>query len=526
MRFPRPSATGTLVGVKALRAVEAFAVALLLVGCASAKDGATRAPADAGEVVHASAEAMVTIAGQLQAHDGGRLQGAEIVVEHVGSSQPELRPSMDDAGRFEVRVPAGVYRIRLDAPDHRAASRSTVVTDELRVVGRLRGSARVEAAGATPPPPLQWSGESPTTVAVRDYHARWSPHADALRQRIPDGKNVFTMPEAMRIEARELATKARADIDAQLDPNTRGLLRAQHMALFFALCHGPDDAPAALQDDLAAVVANASPLDLHFALTDQFMNFASAVLVARRGADAPLAARTDRWLEQQARAHPVGLVAAGALGGLMFQAKQRGDTARLAELEALAGEPRFEGTGLQGPPPRGRGPRGSVKVGDPLPAFDLPALDDPHGRITSADRRGRIYLIDIWSTTCGPCVQKMSELHLAYAAVNGIELGNDAAEAELRGLSPVTSPRIEFVSISVDESARDVEAFRRESWSMPWTHAIVASEGLGPVWKLFGVGAIPAWVLVDGDGVVLAVGGALQGDTELMPTLERALTGR
>jgi thiol-disulfide isomerase/thioredoxin len=473
--------------------------------------------------VPADEEVIVTIAGELHAHDGTRLEDAQVVVERVGSPDPALTPSLDDAGRFEVRAPAGVYRIQLDAVDHRSAWRWTVVTDALRVEGRLRGSARVEAEGATPPEPLRWSGESPTTVAVVEFHARWSAQVDALRQRIPDDKNVFTMPEELRVEARSLAAKARADADTQPDPNTRGLLRAQHMALFFALCNHPKEAPAAMQDDLAFVVDHASPSDLHFALTRLFLNFSSAIGVAYRGADTALAARTVRWLERQAREHPVGFVAAAALGGLMFDASKRGDTARLAELEALAASPRFANTGLQGPPRRGRGPRGSVTVGEPLPAFDFPGVDDSDARITSAERRGRIYLIDMWSTHCGPCVQKMADLHRTYAAVNGIELGDEPPEAKLRGLAPVDDPRVEFVSISVDESPRDVEAFRRESWSMPWTHAIAAADGLRPVWQLFGVGAIPAWILVDADGSVLEVGGALDNDSVLMPALERAL---
>jgi len=217
----------------------------------------------------------------------------------------------------------------------------TVVTHGLQVIGRLRGSVRVEAEGVIPPPRLQWRRENSTTVAVLDFQTRWYPHVDAVHRRIPDGKNVFTMPESMRVDARELAAKARADIDAEADPRTRGLLRAQHMAFFFALCHQQDEAPGALQNDLAAIVDDTSAVDLHFGLAGPFNNFVSAVGVAARGADAALAARTSRWFEQQAREHPVPVVAADAHGWLIRSAQTRGDTARLAEFKALAATPRF-----------------------------------------------------------------------------------------------------------------------------------------------------------------------------------------
>jgi len=93
----------------------------------------------------------------------------------------------------------------------------------------------------------------------------------------------------------------------------------------------------------------------------------------------------------------------------------------------------------------------------------------------------------------------------------------------MAGSPVVAHPRIEFVSISVGESAHDVDAFRRETSSMPWTHALVGPEGLRPVQELSGGSAIPAWMLVGPDGIMLAVGGSLRGDAELMPALERAL---
>ncbi|MCY1071349.1 hypothetical protein OV090_41790 [Nannocystis sp. RBIL2] len=84
----------------------------------------------------------------------------------------------------------------------------------------------------------------------------------------------------------------------------------------------------------------------------------------------------------------------------------------------------------------------------------------------------------------------------------------------LRRLGPVERPKIEFVSVSLHQSPDDVQAFRKEHWSMPWTHAFVGRAREKEVMETA--------VLVDGTGVIVEVGGALRRE-RLLPTLERAL---
>lgn len=503
------------------------AITLALASCATKTSVSTTPPASMPGLARAAAPAgePVVIEGQLHAHDGTVPTGVEVVVEREGAVDPPIALTLDDAGRFRVEVPPSVYRIAIDAPDHRAVSRTTVVTADLRVEGRLRASARVEAAGAAKALPLRWIGESPTTTAMLDFHARWLPVTSELRDRIPHEENgASSMTDALRREAHGHAAKARTEVDAATDPTTRALLLAVHVELFTLYGFTPDAAPA-LREDLAWIFDHVSPADLHWALSTVFWNFTAYVDLARKGADAAFQASVEAWYERRAQEHPVPDVAAGALNYLRLHAKLRGDEARVAALEALGRDAYFQRACP--PPPRLHRPprKGTLERGKPLPPFDFAALDDAGQRITSADRSGRLYLIDIWATHCGPCVDDMPSLHAAYAAINGASPGLGQGDAGLRGLEPVASPRLEIVSVSVDDTEADVAAFRRESWSMPWTHAFVGHVGMLELWALWGVWSIPTTVLVDEAGTILALGESVQGD-QLLPTLERVLAER
>lgn len=81
----------------------------------------------------------------------------------------------------------------------------------------------------------------------------------------------------------------------------------------------------------------------------------------------------------------------------------------------------------------------SPLVGLEAPAFDLPSLADPTRRITQADLRGQVSLVNVWGTWCGGC-RKEHGLLLALARdgvrIIGIDWKDDpvAARAWLRDL--------------------------------------------------------------------------------------------
>ena len=113
-------------------------------------------------------------------------------------------------------------------------------------------------------------------------------------------------------------------------------------------------------------------------------------------------------------------------------------------------------------------------------------LDGAEDRLSAY--RGRVVLINFWATWCAPCVDVLPELRELVA-----ELPTD---------------RFALLGISVDEEFETVEAFR-EREPMPWTNWHVGIES--DITRAWAVRGFPTYVLVDGQGVILARGNGIDG---------------
>jgi len=384
--------------------------------------------------------------------------------------------------------------------------------DYWSVVGLAGREALVLDLAALPPAALAaaltWTGERPELLAMHQYRVRWNARRERLHAAIPklDGK-VLAPSEAQRAEQAALAAEALVEVDAAADTDARTWLRLTYLDLFAA------NADAGQSDHGEWIVDHVDPLDPRLGLLNVDMLLRGVL----GSADPALLARGEAWYARRLD-NPEPEVALDALSILLDRADKRGDDRHIAELYAVVRQPRFAGTFMATHLAQLFDPERILQRGKPLPDFEFAALAGGPP-VTRAERAGRLYLLEFWTTWCGPCVADMPDVHAAYAKIHGVAV---SSEERLRRLAPAPRPRVEFVSVSLDPSPDVVRKFRAEHWAMPWTHAHVGRDRQAEVMARFGFSGFPTTILVDGAGTIVEVGDALRRE-RLLPTLERAL---
>ncbi len=140
----------------------------------------------------------------------------------------------------------------------------------------------------------------------------------------------------------------------------------------------------------------------------------------------------------------------------------------------------------------------SFAVGRALPDVQAATLDGTEESFSAY--AGQVVLLDFWATWCGPCVKSLPKLR---------ELDESLPDE-----------RFEILSISVDAELDTVTEFQVDE-PMPW-----ANWHIGPksdILKTWVVRGYPTYLLVDGDGTVLARTHDLNDD--LTALIERTVNG-
>ena len=132
-----------------------------------------------------------------------------------------------------------------------------------------------------------------------------------------------------------------------------------------------------------------------------------------------------------------------------------------------------------------------VAVGKSVPDFKVTSLTNPNVVYSSKNMLGKYYMIDFWATWCGPCIREMDNITQAYKKYN--------------------DKNFTVLSLSLDDSPKDVEKFRKERYKMPWHHAFLKGGFKNKIAKEFEVHAIPRPILVNPKGIIIATGIDLRG---------------
>lgn len=119
---------------------------------------------------------------------------------------------------------------------------------------------------------------------------------------------------------------------------------------------------------------------------------------------------------------------------------------------------------------------GTLAVGDPIPASELPVLGGDGETGSLADQRGRWALVNVWASWCGPCRTEAPELQRFYERHGG--------------------EGFEIVGIDTQEPAEDGLAFVDEfGLTYPQLH-----DGPGEFAEQLKTTGVPENFLVDPEG--------------------------
>ena len=116
--------------------------------------------------------------------------------------------------------------------------------------------------------------------------------------------------------------------------------------------------------------------------------------------------------------------------------------------------------------------------GVPAPNFTFPGLDGK--KVSLADYKGKVVLLNIWATWCAPCVAEMPSMEKLYQ-----ELKNED---------------FEILAVSVDESgAEAVNPFmKKHKLDFP-----VLLDTKGDIKTLYQATGIPESFIIDKDGIIV-----------------------
>lgn len=136
----------------------------------------------------------------------------------------------------------------------------------------------------------------------------------------------------------------------------------------------------------------------------------------------------------------------------------------------------------------------ALNAGEKVPDFDFVDLDGKAHKFS--EFKGKVVLIDFWATWCGPCLADIPKLKKLRETYGGEKFDILGMNAETIGDEDSSDP--EFAKSSVAR-AKQVVKVRGVTWLQA-----NAETSLPVATKVFGVKTLPAKILINGEGEVIA----------------------
>ena len=137
-----------------------------------------------------------------------------------------------------------------------------------------------------------------------------------------------------------------------------------------------------------------------------------------------------------------------------------------------------------------------LNIGEPLPVVTAMTLE---GEEQALDHfKGKVVLVDVWATWCGPCIAGLPKLREVAEKFAGTDF--------------------EVLSVSADDKAETVIDFLEDE-ELPWNHWHIGAGG--DVHKEWNIRGYPTYMLIDREGTLLARGHGLTD--EMISLIEQNL---
>ncbi|HWW42102.1 TlpA disulfide reductase family protein [Pedobacter sp.] len=148
-------------------------------------------------------------------------------------------------------------------------------------------------------------------------------------------------------------------------------------------------------------------------------------------------------------------------------------------------------------------PLAQLKPGDAAFAFSYPDKDGK--TVKMSDLKGKVVLVDVWATWCGPCKAEIPHLK--------------KLEEEMKGTD------VQVVSISVDE-AKDKDKWLKMIKDDQLGGLQLFATGWSDIAKYYKINGIPRFMVFDKEGKIVTIDSPRPSDPALKVLLEKTLAGK